>query len=212
MIRVLIVSPGVATRIGLRTLLLDEPGIQVIDEAATLAASDVAQGQVDVVIWSPGMALDQDVLSSELTNSPAGLASGLLVIHADPKVILPLARQKLHAWGLLSPEASKEELIAAIEAVDEGLVVTSPAWMETLSRGQITIADENADMVDSLTGREMEVLQLMAGGLTNKQIALKLGISAHTVKFHVSSIYGKMGTTNRTETVKLGLKKGLILL
>jgi len=84
--------------------------------------------------------------------------------------------------------------------------------MEYLSRGQIAIADENMDMVDTLTGREMEVLQLMALGLTNKQIALKLGISAHTVKFHVSSIYGKMGTNNRTETVKLGLKKGLILL
>ena len=212
MIRVLIVSPGVATRIGLRTLLLDEPSIQVIDEAANLASSDVEQGKVDVVIWSPGMALDQDALSTELANSPAGMSSSLLVIHTDPKIILPFARQKLHAWGLLSPEASKEELIAAIEAVNEGLVVTSPAWMETLSRGLIAIADENTDMVDILTGREMEVLQLMAGGLTNKQIALKLGISAHTVKFHVSSIYGKMGTNNRTETVKLGLKKGLILL
>jgi len=212
LIRVLIVSPGVATRIGLRTLLLDEPSIQVIDEAANLASSDVEQGKVDVVIWSPGMALDQDALSTELANSPAGMSSSLLVIHTDPKIILPFARQKLHAWGLLSPEASKEELIAAIEAVNEGLVVTSPAWMETLSRGLIAIADENTDMVDILTGREMEVLQLMAGGLTNKQIALKLGISAHTVKFHVSSIYGKMGTNNRTETVKLGLKKGLILL
>jgi DNA-binding NarL/FixJ family response regulator len=67
-------------------------------------------------------------------------------------------------------------------------------------------------MVETLTGREMEILQLLALGLTNKQIAVKLGISAHTVKFHVSSIFSKMRTTNRTETVKLGLSKGLILL
>ncbi|HEX9091819.1 MAG TPA: response regulator transcription factor, partial [Anaerolineales bacterium] len=187
-------------------------GIQVIAESTTLANSDVEQGQVDVVIWSPGMALDQDALSTELANSPVGMSSGLLIIHADPKIILPLARQKLRAWGSLSPEASKEELIAAIEAVNEGLVVTSPSGIEFLSRGQIVKFDENMDIVNSLTGREIEVLELMAQGLTNKQIALKLGISAHTVKFHVSSIYGKMDTTNRTETVKLGLKKGLILL
>jgi DNA-binding NarL/FixJ family response regulator len=67
-------------------------------------------------------------------------------------------------------------------------------------------------MVENLTGREVEILQLLALGLTNKQIAVRLGISMHTVKFHVSSIFGKMGTTNRTETVQLGLKRGLILL
>jgi NarL family two-component system response regulator YdfI len=71
---------------------------------------------------------------------------------------------------------------------------------------------ENPDMVESLTGREIEILQLLALGLTNKQIAVRLKISTHTVKFHVSSIFGKFGTTNRTETVKLGLKTGLISL
>ena len=212
MIRVLIISPGVATRLGMKTLLMDEPHIQVIGEAARPENAEARETDVDMVIWSPALALDQDTFSKELANLGYYESAGWLIIHNDQKIILPLARQKKHAWGLLPSEASKEELMAAIEAVSEGLVVTNPSMMEHLSSGHPPEIDENIDMAETLTGREVEILQLLAQGLTNKQIALDLGISAHTVKFHVSSIFGKMGTTNRTETVKLGLKKGLILL
>jgi DNA-binding NarL/FixJ family response regulator len=71
---------------------------------------------------------------------------------------------------------------------------------------------DDGSVVEPLTSREIELLQLLALGLTNKQIAVQLGISTHTVKFHLSSIFSKMGTTNRTETVKLGLQMGYILL
>jgi NarL family two-component system response regulator YdfI len=67
-------------------------------------------------------------------------------------------------------------------------------------------------LIDPLTDREMEVLQLLAQGLANKQIAAKLSISEHTVKFHVSSIYTKLGVGNRTEAVRMGVRRGLILL
>jgi len=67
-------------------------------------------------------------------------------------------------------------------------------------------------LVEPLTEREAEVLQLLAQGLANKQIALTLSISEHTVKFHVSGIYAKLGATNRTEAVRLGVRQGLIIL
>jgi DNA-binding NarL/FixJ family response regulator len=67
-------------------------------------------------------------------------------------------------------------------------------------------------LVEQLTAREMEVIQLMAQGLANKQIALKLGISEHTVKFHLSSLYVKLGISSRTEAVKRGIELGLISL
>ena len=65
---------------------------------------------------------------------------------------------------------------------------------------------------ESLTERETEVLQLLSQGLANKQIATSLGISEHTVKFHVSSIYTKLGATNRAEAVRLGVQGGLVVL
>jgi NarL family two-component system response regulator YdfI len=66
--------------------------------------------------------------------------------------------------------------------------------------------------IEPLTAREMEVIQLMAQGLANKQIALALGISEHTVKFHLSSLYAKLGISSRTEAVKRGIELGLISL
>lgn len=75
-----------------------------------------------------------------------------------------------------------------------------------------TIANQEDPLVDPLTDREAEVLQLLARGMANKQIALELGISEHTVKFHISSIYTKLGAGNRTEAVRLGVRRGLVLL
>ncbi|MGE5123964.1 MAG: hypothetical protein ACM3H7_05560, partial [Acidobacteriaceae bacterium] len=96
---------------------MDEPRIQIIGEAASLEYAEAEQPEVDVVIWAPGRALDQDTLSLELVSQRIFEAAGLLLIGNDLKMIEPLARQKLHTWGLIPPEASKEELIAAIEAV-----------------------------------------------------------------------------------------------
>jgi DNA-binding NarL/FixJ family response regulator len=66
--------------------------------------------------------------------------------------------------------------------------------------------------VEQLTARELQVLQLLARGLANKQIALQMGISEHTVKFHVSSIYARLGVSSRTEAVRLGVQQGLVIL
>jgi DNA-binding NarL/FixJ family response regulator len=118
----------------------------------------------------------------------------------------------VRGWGVLAPEATQAELIASIQALNEGLVVTNPVWLNQVFMSQTARKEADNDLVEPLTGREIEILQLLALGLTNKQIAARLRISAHTVKFHVSTIFSKMGTTNRVETVNLGLKKGLILL
>ena len=109
-----------------------------------------------------------------------------------------------HVWGILPTESSAEELIAAVYALSQGLIVGTPTLLfesdnEPLERGP-------------LTERESEVIGLLARGLANKQIALSLGISEHTVKFHVSSIYTKLNVTNRTEAVREGLRGGWIAL
>src|SRR5690606_31396855 len=104
-----------------------------------------------------------------------------------------------------------DELLAAVAALDQGLVTLSPELTSDLLNAPATVGDEAAQ-VESLSERENEVLQLLALGLANKQMALELGISEHTVKFHVSSIYAKLGVTNRTEAVRRGARLGLIVL
>jgi DNA-binding NarL/FixJ family response regulator len=108
------------------------------------------------------------------------------------------------AWGILPLDASAEELLAAIHALSQGLIVGEPSLL---------FASEEELLASSpLTDRETEVLNLLSKGLANKQIAIALGISEHTVKFHVSSIYTKLNVTNRTEAVRAGLRGGWIAL
>ena len=212
MIRVYIIAPSVTVRAGLRALFLDDPQVDIIGEGV---APDDHLGPLepDVVIWAPTTLLGYEFSIENITQDWIGIPTAWLVIHPDPMVIERLVKSNIHVWGILSPDASQSELVAAVRALSEGLTVINPTWVDYISNAHKITNGENASgLVEPLTGREMDVLQLVALGLTNKQIAVKLAISMHTVKFHVSSIYSKMGTSNRTETVKLGLKMGLILL
>jgi DNA-binding NarL/FixJ family response regulator len=119
----------------------------------------------------------------------------------------------LPVWGVLSLDASPEELSAAVRALGEGLWTGSPVLLgNLLERQPVAMFDEGDPIVDPLTRREREVLQLAAEGLANKQIALSLGISEHTVKFHLSSLYTKLGATSRTEAIRAGARRGWVVL
>lgn len=129
--------------------------------------------------------------------------SAMLYLGDLPLDIRTLVRSPI-PWGALPLDASADELCAAIRALAAGLVVASgpllaAAGPRTLTQG-------------TLTERETEILGLLAKGLANKQIALQLGISEHTVKFHISSIYAKLNATSRTQAVREGLRSGLIAL
>ena len=211
MIKIAIISPAIAIRAGLRALLGDAGQINIITEAANLDEILAASTEVDVVVWAPASQLDQSALTGIFNSLEENTQPALLLVYSDPQVMEYLPQLSVRVWGLLEPESSQEELIAGIQALNEGLAVMNPAWLgQHLKR---PAKDETGDdVLEPLTTREIEVLQLLAYGLTNKQIATRLNISTHTVKFHISAIYSKMGTTNRVETVYLGLKKGMIVL
>jgi DNA-binding NarL/FixJ family response regulator len=86
------------------------------------------------------------------------------------------------------------------------------AEAESDRRRSLDVASDDGPPVEPLTGRETQVLELMAEGLPNKAIAVELGISDQTVKFHVSSIAGKLGASNRTDAVRRAVRRGLIAL
>jgi len=117
--------------------------------------------------------------------------------------------------GLLPVTASAGEIRAAIEAAAAGLLVVHPEVAGRLPSWGAARALTEATSVasgESLSPRESEILGLLAAGLANKEIAARLGISEHTVKFHVTSIFNKLGASSRAEAVALGVRRGLIAL
>jgi DNA-binding NarL/FixJ family response regulator len=113
--------------------------------------------------------------------------------------------------AVLRREASLAEIGAALEATAQDLAVLPPGLLETLLLPERDESLAN-NLQEPLTPRETEVLDLLAEGAGNKEIAAKLNISENTAKFHVSSILGKLGAVTRTEAVTRGYRLGLILI
>jgi DNA-binding NarL/FixJ family response regulator len=190
-IRVLLNIPSPALRAGLSALLGMDQTIKVVNDSLD---DDL---EADVVITSASHAS-----FSENGEDPASSTATLFL--SDNQVNVRALTRSLRVWGVLPTDASAEELAAAVHALSQGLIIGTSTLLfesesEPLSHGP-------------LTDRESEVLGLLAKGLANKQIAVALGISEHTVKFHVSSIYTKLNVTNRTEAVREGLRGGWIAL
>jgi len=108
--------------------------------------------------------------------------------------------------GRLAADVGDEALAAAVQALASGLDVNDRAHRTETARHPRSAAE----LSEPLTPRELEVLELMAKGLANREIALALGISSHTAKFHVAQILEKAGAATRTEAVRQGLRLGLI--
>lgn len=119
--------------------------------------------------------------------------------------------------ALLPLDATGAEIAAAISAASAGLVVFDPQMIAVLERSRVsgtptdTSNEEDFDeQIEALTPREIDVLRMLARGQSNREIAARLKISEHTVKFHTGSIFGKLNASNRTEAVMLGIRRGLI--
>jgi DNA-binding NarL/FixJ family response regulator len=108
-------------------------------------------------------------------------------------------------------EASSPDVVGEFDTLaaarDSGIVADA-----VLQPAAPIVTDDESELVEALTARELDVLELLAEGLPNKVIGERLGISDQTVKFHVASITGKLGAANRTDAVRLGVRRGLIAL
>lgn len=119
---------------------------------------------------------------------------------------IPFARLPWRPWALLTADASSDEILSALGALRSGLCVAVPQWLAANHSAQ-----NNPDEPwEALTRREMEILQYLAQGLPNKQIARALEISENTIKFHIAAIYSKLGASSRTEAVRLGAQRGWV--
>jgi two-component system, NarL family, nitrate/nitrite response regulator NarL len=206
--RIAIVSAYPALRAGLRALLTGE-GLSVVGEADSLDAflGEGEVGAVEAVVVDPSAA---DVAALLETGADLG---GL-----RPLVLGPIAQPDRlgvamagRAWGYVPRDANAGLLAGAARAIAGGLVAIEPTLAPSLAAAPLRTGEEDGS-VDDLTGREREVLSLVAAGLANKQIAQRLKISEHTVKFHVAAILAKLGAQSRTEAGYLAARRGLIAL
>ncbi|MEQ1908139.1 MAG: response regulator transcription factor [Vicinamibacterales bacterium] len=213
MIRVLIVEDQTLVRRGVRSLLELAGDIEVVAEAADgeEAVAAIRQSRPDVVLLDVRMPRKSglDVLR-ELQASGELPPTILLTTFDDDEVLLE--GMKAGAKGYLLKDVSLEVLTDAVRAVSSGGSVIRPALTERVLRGlEQTRRDFDAlSPPDPLTRREVEILRLMAGGYSNREIAEALGTAEGTVKNHASSILSKLGVRDRTRAVLKALEHGYI--
>lgn len=200
MIRLLIAAPTAAVRAGLETLVAPDPEIELAGSFPDL--SSVETLRPDVVLAAASL----DDLAPPSDGSAPTIV--LLSDRAEPGWTPEAVRLGVRA--VLRSDASSGEVLAAVQAASNGMAVVDPEELEALLAAG-TPAPVSAE-ASVLTPREREVLRMMAEGAANKIIAWKLGISEHTVKFHVASILGKLHAATRAEAVAIGMRRGLILI
>lgn len=211
MIRVLIADDQTLIRQGIRTLLEMDSGVSVVGEAADgdETIHQVRSVAVDVLLLDirmPGR--DGIAVLRALSADNALPPTIILTTFDDSDVVLDGIRAG--ARGFLLKDVSYPQLLAAIRAVAEGATVFQPAVTERLLRAGSALRFTTEPPREALTAREAEVVRLMAGGYSNREIAEALGTAEGTIKNHVSSILGKFGVRDRTRAVLKALETGLL--
>jgi DNA-binding CsgD family transcriptional regulator len=203
----LIASQSAAIRAGIRALLGTDPEFRFLEDRTGPLPILSQEEKNAILIFHEE---DWDWLENILVES-----QDLLMIGDQLKSMQLLMKADVHIWGMLSVRAPAEALRAAISAIGQGLIVFPGKFGSNLTAG-INDSSQHVrnfeELADPLTEREIEVLGLLTQGLQNKQIALTLNISENTIKFHISSIYSKLGVSNRTEAVRRGTQLGLVAL
>lgn len=203
-LRVLVVADDPLARAGLAAMLASQHGLTVVGQvpAGPELPERLATYRPEAMVWDLGW---ESASSLELLNDLRDAAVPIVALLLDD------ARVR-EAWaagarGLLLRDSDGPTLAMALRAVARGLTVLAPELAGALR------PSHNAGTVpttEELTPREQEVLRLLAQGLPNKAIAQRLGVTEHTVKFHLNAILGKLGAQSRTEAVVLAARLGLI--
>jgi len=214
-VRVLVAASSAVVRAGLEALIASNPALEVVGRAADAAALERNARilRPDVVLFEVEPHDDDPMSSLEPLLAGRAGAPALVVLADDAQGGWTTEALRAGGRGVLPREAAGDEIVAAVVAAAAGLVALSPefvgALLPPLSSASRALPPTP---IQALTPREVEVLGMLAEGLGNKTVARRLGISEHTVKFHVGSIFSKLNASSRTEAVTIGARQGLIML
>ncbi len=202
--RVFVVAPTPMVRAGLRSML-EAADVVVVGEAEAPAGPvpGPSLSDADVLLVADEDSLDETVLAVVEDGTQS-----IVVLSDDEGSVSKLRDLSLWGWGVVPPDAPAEELGAAVAAAAHGLTALPKALADQLLVEPAVVEE----LSEPPTARERQVLGLLGQGFSNKMIARELQISEHTVKFHISSLYVKLGVSNRAEAVSRGARHGLISL
>jgi DNA-binding NarL/FixJ family response regulator len=213
MIQVCLVDDQTLVRQGIRSLLELSDSIRVVAEAGDgmQAVETIPRVKPDVVLLDmrmPGMS-GLDVLNA-LASTNQLPPTIILTTFDDDQLVL--AGLKAGARGYLLKDVSLDQLVDAVKTVAAGGSLVAPVVTQRLLSGLERMQNEfvSLDRPDPLTDRETEILRLMAGGYSNKEIANSLGVAEGTVKNHVSNILSKLGVRDRTRAVLKAFELGIV--
>ncbi|MDZ4350959.1 MAG: response regulator transcription factor [Xanthomonadaceae bacterium] len=204
MIRVLLVDDQNLVRQGIRSLLELSENIRVVAEASDgqQAVERIPEVEPDVVLMDMRMPVMSGLEALQTLSARNQLPPTIILTTFDDDQLV-LAGIRAGARGFLLKDVSLEQLVDAVETVASGGSLVQPAVTQRLLSGleHMHNAFQSLDQPDPLTDRETEILRLMAGGYSNKEIANSLGVAEGTVKNHVSNILSKLGVRDRTRAV-----------
>jgi len=204
-IKIAVVATSAVRRAGLESIVRSHAEFQLAGSfgAMTGLASFAHSNDLDVIV------IDSDSIHGLSLKPTSDAAIVLLTEVSHARSISHLLRSGVRA--ILSRESDPDDILSAIYAAYDGLVLLSTPTAQSLAAvyGDQPLEVED-EFSEEITSRETDVLRMLAEGLVNKDIAARLGISEHTVKFHFSSILDKLGASTRTEAVTLGIRRGLI--
>jgi two-component system response regulator NreC len=212
-LRILLADDHIVMRTGLRALLERQPNLEVVGESEngreTVALA--ASLRPDVVVMDVGMPVLNGIEATQtiVTQCPA-IAVVILSMHADESYVMRAL--KAGARGYLLKDSAAADLIGAIQAMSQGKSFFSPKVSRILAEDYVRVLKQKGavDTYDLLTSREREILQLLAEGKTNKEVATALNISPYTVETHRSHILQKLNLHNSAELVLYAVRKGII--
>jgi NarL family two-component system response regulator YdfI len=211
-IRVFLIAASPLARAALQNRLRGQ-SVKIVGSAGDVdtLGSELSDSQADVLLMDATGESPEAMIES-LADSD--LAAEIPTVLLTEAVAPAASAQALQAGirALLPSEISADQLAAALQAAAAGLVVLHPSEIPVAFPAAASASQPLAELPEPLTRREREVLQMLAAGLANKEIAARLNISDHTAKFHVAAILGKLGAATRTEAVALGIRRGLVLL
>ena len=204
MIRVFLVDDQTLVRQGVRSLLELAEGIEVVAEASDgkQAVEQIPLVKPDVVLMDMRMPIMSGLDALQALSKLNALPPTIILTTFDDDQLV-LAGIKYGAKGYLLKDVSLDQLVTAIQAVATGGSLVQPAVTQRLLSGLESMNNEfvSLEQPDPLTERETEILRLMAGGFSNKEVANSLGVAEGTVKNHVSNILSKLGVRDRTRAV-----------